>query len=70
MPILIKPLLFLLAFGHVAILLASVVGLAGWLLVMMCVRVIAWLRPCNSANVPRLHLWASPIDNKSLQHQL
>jgi len=42
MPILIKPLLFLLAFGHVAILFASVVGLAGWLLTM-CARAIGGL---------------------------
>jgi hypothetical protein len=69
MPILIKPLLFLLAFGHVAVLFASVVGLAGWLLLMMCVRAIAWLRPRNSADVPRLHLRPWPIINKSLQHQ-
>src|SRR5215813_937535 len=54
--------------GPMAVLFTSVVGLAGWLL-MMCARAIAWLRPSNSANVPRLHLWASPIDNKSLQHQ-
>jgi hypothetical protein len=68
MPILIKPLLFLLAFGHVAILFAVIVGLAGWLLTM-CVRAIARLRPSNSADVPRLHLRPSPVINKSLQHQ-
>jgi hypothetical protein len=32
MPILIKPFLFLVAFGQAAILFASVIGLAGWLL--------------------------------------
>ena len=37
MPILIKPFLFLIAFGP-----ASVIGLACWLL-MTCVRAIAWL---------------------------
>jgi hypothetical protein len=69
MPILIKPLLFLLAFGPMAVLFASVFGLAGWLLTM-CVRAaIAWLRPRNPADVPRLHLRPSPIINKSLQHQ-
>src|SRR5262249_47579922 len=50
-------------------LFASIFGLAGWLLMMMCVRAIAWLRPRNSADVPRLHLRPSPIINKSLQHQ-
>jgi hypothetical protein len=65
MPILIKPLLLLLAFGHVAVLFASIFGLA-CLLLMMCVRVIAWLRPRNSADVPRLHLRPSPITNKPL----
>jgi hypothetical protein len=54
MPILIKPFLFLIAFGQVAILFASFVGLAGWLLTM-CVRAIAWLRPRDPADVPRLH---------------
>ena len=68
MPILIKPLLLLLAFGHVAVLFASIFGLA-CLLLTMCVRAIAWLRPRNSANVPRLHLRPSPIINKSLQDQ-
>jgi hypothetical protein len=42
MPILIKSLLFLTAFGPMAALFASVVGMAGWLL-MMCARAIAWL---------------------------
>jgi hypothetical protein len=63
MPILIKPLLFLLAFGQAAVLFASVVGLAGWLLVT-CVRAIEWLRPRNSADVPRLHLQPSAIRHK------
>ena len=65
MPILIKPLLLLLAFGHVAVLFASIFGLA-CLLLTMCVRAIAWLRPRNSADVPRLHLRPSPIINKPL----
>ena len=60
MTILIKPFLFLIAFGPLAVLFASVVGLA-CLLLMTCVRAIAWLlttgqRPHNSANLPRLHL--------------
>ena len=42
MPILIKPFLFLIAFGPLAVLFASVVGLA-CLLLMTCVRAIAWL---------------------------
>src|SRR5262249_44462099 len=33
--------------GPMAVLFTSVVGLAGWLL-MMCARAIAWLRPSNS----------------------
>jgi hypothetical protein len=68
MPILIKPFLFLIAFGPMAVLFASVFGLA-CLLLMTCVRAIAWLRPRNPADVPRLHLQPSPIINKSLQHQ-
>ena len=68
MPILIKPFLYLIVFGQIAILFASVVGLACGLL-MMCVRAIASLRPRNSADVPRLHLRPSPIINKSLQHR-
>ena len=42
MPILIKPLLFLIAFGPMAVLFAIVIGLAGCLL-MMCARAIARL---------------------------
>jgi len=42
MTILIKPFLFLIAFGPMAVLFASVIGLACWLLTM-CVRTIAWL---------------------------
>jgi hypothetical protein len=34
-PILIKPFLFLIAFGQAAVLFASVIGLAGWLLTML-----------------------------------
>ena len=42
MPILFKPFLFLVAFGPLAVLFASVVGLA-CLLLMTCVRAMAWL---------------------------
>ena len=42
MPILIKPFRFLIAFGPLAVLFASVVGLV-CLLLMTCVRAIAWL---------------------------
>jgi len=42
MPILIKPFLFLIAFGPLAVLFASAFGLA-CLLLIMCVRAIAWL---------------------------
>ena len=42
MPILIKPLLFLIAFGPMAVLFASVIGLACGLLTL-CVRAIARL---------------------------
>ena len=42
MPILIKPFLYLLAFGQTAVLFAGVFGLA-CLLLMTCVRAIAWL---------------------------
>ena len=69
MPILIKPFLFLTVFGEVAILFASVFGLAGWLLMTYVRAAIAWLRPRNPANVPRPYLQPSPIINKSLQHQ-
>ena len=68
MPIHIKPFLYLIVFGQIAVLFASVFGLAGWLL-MICVRAIGWLRPRNAADVPRLHLQPSPTINKSLQHQ-
>jgi hypothetical protein len=40
MPILIKPFLYLIVFGQVAVLFASVFGLACWLL-MVCVRAIS-----------------------------
>ena len=71
--IVIKLFLYLTAFGPMAVLFASVIGLACGLLTM-CVRAIAWLvtvgqRLGNSANVPRLHLRPSPIINKSLQDQ-
>ena len=42
MTILIKPFLFLIAFGPMAVLFVSVIVLAGGLLTM-CVRAIAWL---------------------------
>jgi hypothetical protein len=47
--ILIKPFLFLMAFGPIAVLFASVIGLACGLLIM-CVRAIARL----STTGPRL----------------
>jgi hypothetical protein len=69
MTILIKPFLFLIAFGPMAVLFASVIVLACWLL-MVCVRAIGWLiRPRNSVDVPRLHLRPLPIPNNSLQHK-
>ena len=74
MPILIKPFLFLVAFGPIAVLFASVIALACGLL-MMCVRAIAWLltigqRLGNSGNVPRLYLVHPAIGQKSLNHQI
>ena len=74
MPILIKPFLFLIAFGPIAVLFASVFGLA-CLLLMLCVRAIAWLlttgqRPRNSANLPRLHLVYPEIGHRSLNHRV
>jgi hypothetical protein len=42
--ILIKPLLYLMVLGQVAVLFASTIGLISWLL-MKCVRAIAALRP-------------------------
>jgi hypothetical protein len=58
MPILIKLVLYILAFGQVAVLFASAIGLVCWLLIV-CVRAIAWrftTDPGNSANLPRLPL--------------
>jgi len=52
MTILIKPFLYLIAFGPMAVLFASVIGLAGWLL-MMCVRAGAWLAIIKRAHYPR-----------------
>jgi hypothetical protein len=71
--IVIKLFLYLTAFGPMAVLFASVIGLACGLLTM-CVRAIAWLvtigqRPRNSAKVPRPYLPPRLILNKSLQHQ-
>jgi len=71
--IVIKLFLYLTAFGRMAVLFASVIGLACGLLTM-CVRAIAWLatigqRPRNSEDVPRPYLRPLPIINKSLQHQ-
>jgi hypothetical protein len=65
MPILIKPFLYLIVFGQIGVLFASVFGLACWLLTM-CVRAIAWLpttgqRPRNSTDLPGLHLPSTPI---------
>jgi hypothetical protein len=39
MPILIKPFLYIFAFGQAVVLFASVIGLAYWLLII-CVRAI------------------------------
>ena len=68
--IVIKLFLYLTAFGPMAVLFASVIGLACGLLTM-CVRAIAWLgqRLGNSANVPRLHLRPPQQQPKLLQHQ-
>jgi len=55
MPILIKPLLFLIAFGPMAVLFASVVGLACGLL-MMCARAIAWLAAASEILLQRRKL--------------
>jgi hypothetical protein len=63
MTILIKPFLFLIAFGPLAVLFASVFALA-CLLLMTCVRVIR-----NFANLPRLHLRPPAISHKSLKYQ-
>jgi hypothetical protein len=49
MTILIKPLLFLIAFGPMAVLFASVFGLA-CLLLMTCFRAIAWLPRAATEN--------------------
>ena len=73
MTFLIKPFLFLIAFGPMAVLFASMIGLACGLLTM-CVRAIAWLvtigqRPRNSAKVPRPYLRPSPFPNKALTDQ-
>jgi len=63
MPILIKPFLFLLAFGQAAVLFASVIGLAGWLLTMLARAILV------SANVPRPYLQPPQQQPKLLQHQ-
>jgi hypothetical protein len=56
-PILIKPLLFLTAFGEAGVLFASVIGLACWLLTMLAraisVANFRWLQV--SANSTWLH---------------
>ena len=58
--ILIKPLLYLMAFGQAAVLFASAIGLACGLL-MRSVRASAWLlttgrRPRSYGDLPTLHL--------------
>ena len=69
MLILIKPFLFLIAFGPMAVLFASVVGLVS-LLLMTCVRAIAWLPRAatellNAANpTERLPQQATQMANK------
>jgi hypothetical protein len=65
--------LFLIALGPIAVLFASVFGLACSLL-MTCVRAIAWLvtvgqRLGNSANVPRPYLQANRLAHKPLGQQ-
>ena len=69
--IVIKLFLYLTAFGPMAVLFASVIGLACG---TMCVRAIAWLvtigqRLGNSVNVPRLYLRPPQQQPKLLQHQ-
>jgi len=55
MPILIKPFLYLIAFGPLAILFATVFGLACWLL-MVCVQGFTWLQvSARSTGPPPLH---------------
>jgi hypothetical protein len=71
--IVIKLFLYLTAFGPMAVLFASVIGLACGLLTV-CVRAIAWLvtigqRLGNSANVPRLYLRPPQQQPKLLQRQ-
>jgi hypothetical protein len=66
--IVIKLFLYLTAFGPMAVLFASVIGLAGRLLVM-CVRAIAWLRPRNSADVPRPYLEPHLLTDNTLKQQ-
>jgi hypothetical protein len=55
MPILIKPFLFLVAFAPIAVLFASVFGLA-CLLLMTCVRAIAWLAAATEMLLERRKL--------------
>jgi uncharacterized membrane protein YedE/YeeE len=52
MTILIKPFLYLIAFGPMAVLFGSAIGLAGWLL-MMCVRAGARLAIIKRAHYPQ-----------------
>jgi hypothetical protein len=52
MAILVKPFLYLIAFGPMAVLFASVIGLACGLL-MMFVRAGAWLAIIKRAHYPR-----------------
>jgi hypothetical protein len=65
--ILIKPLLYLMVLGQVAVLFASAVGLVCWLLIK-CVRAIAGLLP-GAANVPRLLPPAPAIGSKLLKYR-
>jgi hypothetical protein len=82
MLILIKPFLFLIAFGPLAVLFASVFGLA-CLLLMTCVRAIAWLptaatellnavnpkRATKGSLVPTPYLSLRRISHKALSRQ-
>jgi hypothetical protein len=64
MLILIKPFLFLIAFGPIAVLFASVFGLA-CLLLMTCARAIAWLPRAATEMLLERRKLARPLRNTS-----
>ena len=64
MPIVIKPFLYLLAFGQTAVLFAGVFGLA-CLLLMTCVRAITWLPRAAKADIATLAKCARTISRLS-----